>query len=848
MSSGGQDEDYDMPLLVRTSSLSPRSNYSPVGLGFAQFSKSPKTPGSNDRNTNIAAVSDDMEALAFPEPKKAGSDRTSNSSSPVSIVEENEFETQFDSDVIGIIASEDKDDSAVATVFDDNTSNDESLFTNEDDKEDVKSLKPPSIVLEEKEDEKEGNDAAKNSATDSVGKKSKASRKSSKGGSDSRLSSSSRKHSVYLDDDEDADAATWKADEIDAIVDADGFGSGSDHAPMEITGVDLLTERDSSVNELQEVNHLMTFNALVLIQKQKDWIEGSIDATNGANKGTSAMITMELENLERKIKLLMDNKAWPNALERRKQKKNPFTPSKAFFKSMSLIDKSIEQFHKGYLKQMSTTSQENHDLKTSVEKLIEVNASLQEAAERSSQKTETIRRLQKHRENLMKTVDSTEQMLASFLVNAGPNMKKESSNIQTVKSYIQRLEDERKAHLAEIETLKRSAAKATADDSSTCSNDEYADSEINPNFSYAETEVMNNCTSVTTEVSDDGKKMNDDAGILDEDLGSKWNTLEKNELEIASKDDQIKSLKATVAGQESALESVRAECKLMRMQLVQLETTRNEFKNQCDLKDSALEISQSRISSLEEEVLRTHAQCATYEEDYEAMRESFATQKVATKQEIDHTQDGVKAKVEQVRDEFKEKLKREEEKLKEVEDDRDRVVRDLKTSLQEIEAERDSLQAKLAGSTMRPISPAPINSSYIEEKKEDEDVRSSPVLVSPQSSSEAELIQMRSRFAEKASKQAFTIAQLTEENEMKDEQLKSLQEMVEMLLGKRNGDGELIDDDNNSKRGWGKRISNLRARTQQRASDLRNRSRHGGSMHGSQHGTWHGSMHGECLN
>ena len=139
---------------------------------------------------------------------------------------------------------------------------------------------------------------------------------------------------------------------------------------------------------------------------------------------------------------------------------------------------------------------------------------------------------------------------------------------------------------------------------------------------------------------------------------------------------------------------------------MQLETTRNEFKNQCDLKDSALEISQSRISSLEEEVLRTHAQCATYEEDYEAMRESFATQKVATKQKIDHTQDGVKAKVEQVRDEFKEKLKREEEKLKEVEDDRDRMVRDLKTSLQEIEAERDSLQAKLAGSTMKPISPA----------------------------------------------------------------------------------------------------------------------------------------------
>ena len=160
------------------------------------------------------------------------------------------------------------------------------------------------------------------------------------------------------------------------------------------------------------------------------------------------------------------------------------------------------------------------------------------------------------------------------------------------------------------------------------------------------------------------------------------------------------------------------------------------------------------------------------------------------------------------------------------------VIRDLKKSVEEMEADRDNLKSLLSTNTV-------FYDAACEEKKEsDEDlcVVPPPAVVSPQSSGEADFDQMRNRFVEKASKQAYTIAQLTEENEMKDEQLKSLQEMVEMLLGKRNGEGE----DEGGKRQWGKRLSNLRASM--------NRSRHG-SIGGSQHGgTWHGSLHGEPTN
>jgi hypothetical protein len=401
-------------------------------------------------NTNIAAVSDDFEALAFPEPKPSENCHASNNSSPVSIAKASPFLAQFDT-----VISDEKSESAVATVFDDETTNDGSRFSSlksksEEDDEENKSLKPPSIILEDNEEDNSAKDAT---TTNSPSKKSKTSKRS-------KEDCGSRASSCYIE--EEADAATWNADEIDAIANAEAFGNNAEMPEMQIGGVDLLTERDSSVNELQEANHLMTFNALVLIQKQKDWIAGSMDSTNGANKASGRLITMELENLERKIKLLMDSKAWPNELERKKQQKNPFTPPKAFFKSMALIDKSIEQFHQGYLKYMSATSEENHELKMRVAKLVKLNAALQEEATKSRQKTVTIRKLQKEREDLTQKVDRAEDQFASLLVNderySSPDSpsRKEPTKFHSVKAYIQWLETQRNANLAKIQLLKSS--------------------------------------------------------------------------------------------------------------------------------------------------------------------------------------------------------------------------------------------------------------------------------------------------------------------------------------------------------------------------------------------------------
>lgn len=826
------DEDYDMPLLVQSSSLSPRSNEGVShGGAFNVFHKKSNSSGSGrsspNMHTNIAAVHDDFEALSFPvkEPAKdIDSDRTSDTSSPLSFLEQHSpFVAQFHPEII-----EEKSESATPTVFDDDTSNDGSVFTtgkNNTLDEEMKSLRAPSIVvaIDNKEEEAEDKEADTKSPTNSNSE--------SKGGSPN-----------YID--EDADDATWNADEMDAIAGADGFGNGSAPPHMEISGVDLLSDRDGAVNELQEVHHLMTFNALVLIQKQKDWIEGSVDATDGANKGSGNMITMELENLERKIKLLMNNKAWPNALERRKQEANPFTPSKAFFKSMAMIDRSIQTFHKGYLKHMSKTSEENHDLKSRVAELVELNASLQEEASRSNQKTNTIRNLQQEREDLVRMVGGTDHLLATLLINDEQRERNpKASKFLGVKSYIQRLETERSGHLASIRALKSSVQNAEGKEDDIETSEGSSSSMTDTDTEKPVNEVVVKTTledSSTTHGSDLDIKLNEEADVLNHDLGLKWNYLEQNELAMCSKEEKIKSLSATVTGQESSLESVRAECKLMRMQLLQLETTRNEYKIQCELKDSSLQISQDRIASLEEEILRTHAHCATYEEDYEALRDSFATQKVATKQELTNSKDDVKVQVEYVREEFEEKLKKSEEELKEVKEDRDRVVRDLKASVEEIEAERDSMQAVLAGKTIISLSrsPSQVNESFEEEKEElDEDILVVTPVVSPTKFSETDFEQIHGRFAEKASKQAFTIAQLTEENEIKDEQLKSLQQMVEMLLGQRDG----TDEEYNKRPVWGRRLSNLRTMSQNRASGMLNRSRHG-SMHGSQHGSQHGML------
>jgi len=340
-------------------------------------------------------------------------------------------------------------------------------------------------------------------------------------------------------------------------------------------------------------------------------------------------------------------------------------------------------------------------------------------------------------------------------------------------------------------------------------------------------------------ISNDSNDKHSDACVLDDDLGSQWHTLQENEEATAlaaSKEQQVSKLSAKVAERDSALNSLRSECKLMRMQLLQLETNRNEYKSQCESKDSALAASQDRIANLEDEVLRTHARCATYEEDYEALKESFATHKEATKQQLTNSQLDVKAQIESIQTESEEKLQRSGEQLKEVKEDRERLVRDLKVSVEEIESERDSLRTILAenAEVVTPIT----EDSYSEEKKESECVAS---ISEAQRLIETEkdlknFEQMRGRLAEKASEQVFTIATLQEENDIKDEQLKSLNEMVEMLLGK-----NCKEDDNN--RPWGQRISKLRDLSQRGASGLLNRSRHG-SMHGSRHGSMHGSQHG----
>jgi len=855
----------DTPLLVQSSSSftsSPISvrNCSPnvTSLGFSK-TKSLDTTNSNISN-NIAAVPDEIEALSFREDQQQK--RSFVAQFQPNNVMINEEEENGDTTTIFDDDNDDDNDN----VNDDHSSNDGSMYT-EDCKEvkethDVESLRAPSITAGSEKNNEERDNISRNYST-----------------TDSKSSKRSRNKRNY--NDEDADAATWNADEVDAFVDVNDFGNRSGSrkvSPMmmtmqpptvEISGVDLLLERDSSVNQLQEVSHLMTFNALVLIQKQKDWIEGSSDATNGANKGSSSLITMELENLERKIKLLMDHKAWPNERERIKQERDPLTPSKAFFKSMALIDKSIEQFHKGYLNCMSNTSEENHELKVRVDELETLNASLQDEASRSRQKTETIRNLQQERDDLTRKVERTDERLASLVkskviivdedkenntaASSSPNSNKES-NFHCVKSYIHKLESERERHLAEIQLLKSGAKNKNSENDNESSTSAAADPAADPAEDDAGENESGSLVGSSSTTSDDIKINNEI--ILDHDLGSRWHTLQENEEATAlaaSKEQQVNKLCAKVAERESALISIRSETKLMRMQLLQLETNRNEYKSQCDSKDSALVVSQDRIANLEDEVLRTHARCATYEEDYEALKESFATQKVATNQELNNSQLDVKAQIESIRTEFEEKLQHTEEQLMEVKLDRERLVRDLKLSVEEIELERDSLRAHLSETAAAELSFMPIiQDNFNEEKKESEDLLPSENYIV--SSSEAQRLRglekdlenfnrMRGRLAEKASEQTFTIATLQEENDMKEQQLKSLNEMIETLLGKNGKDGEEgTTGGSNHNRPWGHRISNLRDRSQRRASELLSRSRHGSSMHGgSRHGS---SMHG----
>mmetsp|Transcript_10333 Transcript_10333/g.30231 ORF Transcript_10333/g.30231 Transcript_10333/m.30231 type:complete len:908 (-) Transcript_10333:308-3031(-) len=876
MSMEGED-DYDMPLLVQTtSSLATTPSPKSKNLGFKVkgFGKNSKNSNSIGLNSNIAAVPDEVEALSFREEiiqMESSLKRTSNNTSPVSIMEETSFVAQFDPASVETEEGEEKGE--LATVFDDETSNDGSILTgskdkdtdeedSDEDKEQTSSLAPPSLVdTNEFEEEQKRQQIPRALSSKSIAKSSVDNSNTRRSNRTRNTDNSTTRRSSRTYIDEEADAATWKADEIDAFVDVDDFGnsSGQSSEPaMEISGINLLTERDSYLGELQEISHLMTFNALVLIQKQKDWIEGSLTATSSANKGSSNMIMMELSNLERKIKLLMDNKEWPNEREREKQKIDPLTPSKAFFKAMALIDKSIEQFHRGYLKYMSNTGEENHELKARVNELLVLNASLQEEAARSQQKTETIRNLQKERDDLTRKVDRADEKLSSLLPSddndrrnsTGSSGKKKDSKFHSVRSYIHRLEAERDKNLAEIESLKLVGKNIPIDASHEDGEDEDEEESLgekcDENQLQEEKKTSSLDLSIITENSDDDSKENEDTDVLLDDLGSKWRSLQENENAmtlVANKEKQVDRLSKTVTDQETCLDSLRSECKLMRMQLLQLETNRNEFKSQCEMKDSALAISQDRIATLEEEVLRTQLECATYEEDYQAMKESFDSQKLAAKQGIFQSEDEVKAQFEQIRMEFNQKLERKDEELNEIREDRERLVRDLKASMKEVETERDNLRAELTKkNAAKPVLPPPIPPIFEEEKKESEE--NVIVVASPIEEKEGiDFEQMQSRFAEKAAKQANTIAQLTEQNEIKDEQLKALHDMVEMLLGHK---AEQRSEDNNGK--WGQRISKFKLMSQQRATDLMNRSRHGGSIHGSRHGgSIHGSRHGGSI-
>mgnify|MGYP005695354903 FL=1 len=216
----------------------------------------------------------------------------------------------------------------------------------------------------------------------------------------------------------------------------------------------------------------------------------------------------------------------------------------------------------------------------------------------------------------------------------------------------------------------------------------------------------------------------------------------------------------------------------------------------------------------------------------------------------------VKMQTESIRTEFEEKLQHTEEQLMEVKIDRERLVRDLKLSVEEVELERDILRSRLVENAAAELSFAPITQDYFdEEKKESEDLPSEKFVSSSEARRLMELEKdlenfnrMRGRLAEKASAQTFTIATLQEENDMKEQQLKSLNDMVEQLLGKNGKDGdEGTTGGSNNNRPWGHRISNLRDRSQRKASALLSRSRHGSMHGGSRHeGSMHGgSRHGE---
>ncbi|KAG7342745.1 hypothetical protein IV203_020689 [Nitzschia inconspicua] len=585
--------------------------------------------------------------------------------------------------------------------------------------------------------------------------------------------------------------------------------NNDDATPIEIHGVDLLEERDNTVSELQEMSHLMTFNSLILIQKQKDWLEGS------SNKAKSTSLMFELENMERKIKLLSDHREWPNETERRKQQRDPLTPSKAFFKAMSLLDRSIEQFHQGYLSFTAKTSQENHELKRAMEQLQSRNSSLLQETQSAHH---TLQHLENERNELMKQIKQMEKHLslvtikndedmddaASLVTDVCANNGSFLSKVFHVKAYIESLEEKQRKHLEEIAMLKSKMVVEEKDD-----DDDEAEED----------------TDAIKEDEEIAPAASADSGCLDDDLGSRWHTLEANEVateKAAEKERQVTELCVKLADREQDLASLRSECKLIRMQLLQEERSRNEFKTQMAEKDSALEVANQRIASLEEEVLKTHARCAAFEEDYAALKDSLAAQKEATLQELGSTQEETKAQMEKIRSDYETKLTTLESTLSSERSEKQRLVRDLKTALEEVEAERDQLKANMEVAAARSVA-----NGGGEEKKEPEveDEKSSDGTKMCKLEEELKQFErMRERLAEKACAQASTIAALTEANENKDAQLTSLQEMIEVLLLEREASDKTAGGQ------LRQRFSNLRDKMREgaeQAAGMLEMSRHG---------------------
>lgn len=560
----------------------------------------------------------------------------------------------------------------------------------------------------------------------------------------------------------------------------------------EVGGMDLLRNQEA-VQELHKQRHLMTFNAVQLLKKQRGWLEGV--------KGTSKTV-IELENLERKIDWFMENK-------RQKKDNDPLTPSKALFRAMTMLDSSMEKIQKAHGDEVAKAEEESHDLRRA-------NASLQA---RNSALLEATAGLQKERDALRLELQEE---------------KKKSSEAAAAAS----------AAAASVAATPREVA--VDGDVSAVSDDEEEEvagpaAEIGVG-SPAQDGAVRPSSPSPTSPSPTGQAVGDDAAVpaagasaavlLGDDLGSRWHTLEESEeatAHVASLESQVCQLSALVAEKTGAIENLRGEWQHMRLQLGKLEESRLEAKRECEAKESALAVAASRIASLEDEVLQTHARCATSEEDYDALKESFTTQKEATRTEIAKAQEECCRRIDEIRTEC--------ERLLEASNEAGNA---LKAAVEELKGEREDLREICAGQDEKIKRIGEMLRANLKagadggggmsgDEEEDVSIRRSAVdevfnefdgydLAAAGGGSGADRkegeekddqttksfemahdrFKVGRKLAERASMQASTIADLQDANEIKDAQLQALHEMVESLLVER---GENVDN-----RQWGHRI------------------------------------------